>query len=131
MGIYNDDFTAVEAGRETRVEAEVELRPTSNFEWAVTTNWIRQTIDSTGQKVFDGMTYATSLHYQLTRSLFLTTRLFGETRHDQYNFDLLIGYYFGAGNIIQLSYKKGARTEDLLREGGYSITLKVSYLLRI
>ena len=77
------------------------------------------------------MTYATGLHFQVTRSLFLSSWLKGETRDNQYNFDFLVGYYFGAGNIIQLSYKKSARTEDMLREGGYSITLKVSYLLRI
>ncbi len=130
-GIYNEDFTAVEAGSELRTEAEVTLRPLSSFEWAFTSNWIRQTIDRTGEKVFDGVTYETSLHLQITRSLFLTTRLLGETREDQYNFDFLVGYYFGAGNIVQLSYKKSARTEDFIREGGHSITLKVSYLLRI
>jgi hypothetical protein len=48
-----------------------------------------------------------------------------------YNFDFLVGYYFGAGNVIQLSYKKGSRTENFLTEKGHSITLKVSYLLRI
>jgi len=130
-GIYNEEFTAVEPGQELRTEAEVTFRPLSFFEWSFSSNWIRQTLDSTGETVFDGMTYATGLHYQVTRSLFLSTWLKGETRDNQYNFDFLIGYYFGAGNIIQLSYKKGARTEDLMREGGYSITLKVSYLLRI
>lgn len=131
MGIYNENFSAVEPGRETRLEAEVELRPFSSFEWAVTTNWIRQTLDGTGEKVFDGMTYATSLHYQLTRQLFMTTRLLGETRHNQYNFDFLIGYYFGAGNIIQLSYKNSRRKEEFIRESGHSITLKISYLFRL
>jgi len=130
-GIYNEDFTVVEPGAEMRTEAEVTLRPLSYFEWSFSSNWLKQTIDRTGAKVFDGATYATSLHYQITRSLFLTTRLLGETREDQYNFDFLIGYYFGAGNIIQLSYKKNARTVDLIQEGGYTITLKVSYLLRI
>lgn len=130
-GVYNEDFTAVESGYEIRTEAEVTLRPFSYFEWSFASDWIRQTIARTGEAVFDGMTYATSLHLQVTRSLFLSTRLFGETRDDQYNFDFLIGYYFGAGNIIQLSYKKSAKTEGLLREGGHSITLKVSYLLRI
>jgi hypothetical protein len=121
-GIYNEDFTSVEPGAQTRVEAEVTLRPLSYFEWS---------IDQTGETLFDGMTYATALHLQVTRSLFLSARLFGETRNDQYNFDFLVGYYFGAGNIIQLSYKKSAKTEGFLREGGHSITLKVSYLLRI
>jgi len=130
-GIYNEDFTAVEAGSELRTEGEVTLRPLSSFEWSFTSHWIRQTIDQTGEKVFDGVAYGTSLHLQITRSLFLTTRLLGETREDQYNFDFLVGYYFGAGNIVQLSYKKSARTEDLIREGGHSITLKVSYLFRL
>ncbi len=130
-GIYNQEFTAVESGHELRTEAEVTLRPLSYFEWSFTSNWIRQTLDGSGETVFDGMTYATGLHYQVTRSLFLSTWLKGETRDNQYNFDFLIGYYFGAGNIIQLSYKKGARTQDFMREGGHSITLKVSYLLRI
>ncbi len=130
-GIYNEDFTSVESGSQIRTEAELTLRPFSNFEWSVSSDWVKQTIDRNGETVFDGMTYATALHLQVTRSLFLSARLFGETRNDQYNFDFLIGYYFGAGNIIQLSYKKSARTEELLREGGHSITLKVSYLLRI
>ena len=130
-GIYNEDFTAAEPGSEIRTEAELTLRPLSYFEWSFSSDWLKQTIDRTGETVFDGITYATSLHLQVTRSLFLSTRLLGETRENQYNLDFLVGYYFGAGNIIQLSYKKNARTEDLLREGGYSITLKVSYLLRL
>ncbi|UCC40343.1 MAG: hypothetical protein JSV96_02500, partial [Candidatus Aminicenantes bacterium] len=130
-GIYNDDFTGVEPGSQTRMEAELTLRPRSNFECSFSSDWIRQVIDRTGLKVFDGVTYATSLHFQITRSLFLSTRLLGETREDQYNLDFLIGYYFGAGNIIQLSYKKNAKTEGFFREGGHSLTLKVSYLLRI
>ncbi|MFC2156488.1 DUF5916 domain-containing protein [Acidobacteriota bacterium] len=130
-GIYNEDFTAVEAGSEIRTEMEVTLRPFSNFEWTFTGNYMRQSVDRTGNVVFDGMTYATGLHYQLTRSLFMSTRLLGETREDQYNFDFLVGYYFGAGNIIQLSFKKNERKEGFIREGGYSITLKVSYLLRL
>ena len=130
-GIYNADFTAVEAGSELRTEAEITLRPLSYFEWSFSSDWIRQMIDWSGEKVFDGMTYATGIHFQITRSLFVSTWLKGETRDDQYNFDFLIGYYFGAGNILQFSYKKSARTEDLLREGGHSMTFKVSYLLRI
>ena len=130
-GIYNEDFTLVEPGSHTSIEAGLTLRPRSNFELSFSGDWIRQVIDRTGEKVFDGVTYATSLHFQITRSLFLSTRLMGETRENQYNLDFLVGYYFGAGNIIQLSYKKSAKTEGLLREGGHSITLKVSYLLRI
>ncbi len=130
-GVYNADFTEVEPGSQTSLEASLTLRPRSYFQWSVEADWIRQTIDRTGEKVFDGVTYETSLHLQITRSLFLTTRLLGETREDQFNFDFLVGYYFGAGNIIQLSYKKSARTEAALREGGHSITLKLSYLLRI
>ncbi len=129
--IYNEDFTAVEPGSEVRAELEMSLRPFSFFEWSVSGNWIRQTIDETKEKVFDGTTYASSVHIQLSRSLFVSTRLLGETREDQYNLDFLVGYYFGAGNIIQLSYKKSARNEGFEREKGYSITLKVSYLLRI
>jgi hypothetical protein len=130
-GIYNEEFTEVESGSQISTELEVTLRPFSNFEWSVSTDWTKQSIERTGETVFDGMTYATALHFQVTRSLFLSTRLFGETREDQYSLDLLVGYYFGAGNIIQLSYKKSERNEGLLREGGHSITLKVSYLLRI
>jgi hypothetical protein len=130
-GIYNQDFTAVESGSQVSVEAEVTLRPLSNFEWSVSSDWTKQSIDRTKEPLFDGMTYTTALHLQVTRSLFLSTRLFGETREDQYSLDFLVGYYFGAGNIIQLSYKKSERKEGLLREGGHSVTLKVSYLLRI
>jgi len=130
-GIYNEEFTAVEPGTQTSVEGSLIFRPASNFEFSVGGDWIRQAIQQTGETVFDGLTYGVSLHYQVTRYLFLTTRFKGETREDQYNFDFLIGYYFGAGNIIQLSYKKSERTEELLREGGQSYTLKLSYLLRL
>lgn len=130
-GIYNEDFTRVESGSQSSVEAELTLRPRSNFEWSFSGDWIRQVIDRTREKVFDGVTYTTTLHLQITRSLFLNARLLGETREDQYNLDFLVGYYFGAGNIIQLCYKKSTKTEGLLREEGYSITLKISYLLRI
>jgi hypothetical protein len=130
-GIYNDDFSEVESGSHISTEFELTLRPLSYLEWSFSSDWIKQTIDRTGETVFDGMTYATALHLQLTRNLFLNTRLLGETRDNQYNFDFLVGYYFGAGNVIQLSYKKGSRTENFLTEKGYSITLKVSYLLRI
>jgi len=130
-GIYNESFTGVEPGSQTSLEASLTLRPLSNFEWSVSGDWVRQALDRTGEEVFDGLTYATALHFQITRSLFLSTRLLGETRENQYNLDVLLGYYFGAGNIVQLSYKKSARTEAFGREGGHSLTLKVSYLLRI
>lgn len=130
-GIYNDDFSVVEGGFETDLNVGVTLRPRSNLELTMGGKWTRHTIDRTGETVFNELTYHTSLLYQITRYLFLNTRLYGETRYDQYNLDVLLGYYFGAGNIIQLSYKKSTRIEDIKREQGYSLTLKVSYLLRI
>jgi len=130
-GVYNEEFTAVVPGAETNVQGELVLRPRSNLEWSAEGGWIRQTSDLTGSEVFDGLTYETALHYQLTRSLFLNTRYFGETRQNQYSLDFLVGYYFGAGNIVQLALKKSERNDLLGRVGGYSITLKVSYLLRI
>ena len=130
-GIYNNDFSVVEGGIEIDLDIGVTFRPRSNLELTMGGKWTRQTIDRTDETVFNELTYKTSLHYQITRHLFLNTRLYGETRDDQYNLDVLVGYYFGAGNIIQLSYKKSSRIEDMQREQGYSITLKVSYLLRI
>jgi len=130
-GVYNEEFTAVAPGSQTSVEGQLVLRPRSNLEWSVEGGWIRQTIDGTGAESFNGLAYQTALHYQLTRSLFLNTRFLGETRENQYSLDFLFGYYFGAGNIVQLSFKKSERNELLGRVGGYSITLKVSYLLRI
>ncbi|MCK4765269.1 MAG: carbohydrate binding family 9 domain-containing protein [Candidatus Aminicenantes bacterium] len=130
-GIYNDEFTAVEPGGESNVDVSITLRPRSNFEFSVGGEWTRQTIDSTGEVVFSGITYKTNLHYQFTRNLFLSTRLKGETRDNQYNMDVLVGYYFGAGNIVQLSFKKSSRLEEEIMEKGYSITLKISYLLRV
>jgi len=130
-GVYNEDFTAVVPGSQTSVEGRLVLRPRSYLEWSVEGDWIRQAIDATGEEVFNGLAYETALHFQVTRSLFLNTRLFGETRENQYSLDFLVGYYFGAGNIVQLSFKKSERNELLGREGGYSVTLKVSYLLRV
>ncbi len=130
-GVYNEEYTSVVPGAETNIEGQLVLRPRSNFEWSVQGGWIRQTSDLTGTEVFDGLTYETALHYQLTRSLFLNTRYFGETREKQYSLDFLVGYYFGAGNVVQLAFKKSERNEFFVRIGGYSITLKVSYLLRI
>ena len=130
-GVYNEEFTAVVPGSQVRVEGQLTLRPRSNLEWSFEGDWIRQAIDGTGEEVFNGLAYETALHYQVTRSLFLNTRLLGETREKQYSLDFLIGYYFGAGNIVQLSFKKSERNELLSRVGGYSVTLKVSYLLRI
>ena len=130
-GVYNEEFTAVVPGAQTSIEGQLVLRPRSNFEWSVEGGWIRQTIDGTGAEAFDGLAYETALHYQLTRSLFLNTRFLGETRENQYSLDFLVGYYFGAGNIVQLALKKSERNELLGRVGGYSITLKVSHLLRI
>lgn len=131
QGIYNEEFTSVEPGFETSLETSLALRPRSNFEIAFNADWIRQILEKNKKKVFDGVSYGTSLHFQITRNLFLTTRLLGETREDQYNFDFLLGYYFGAGNIIQFCYKKSSRRENFGREGGHSLTLKVSYLLRL
>ena len=130
-GVYNEEFTAVVPGSQTNVEGQLVLRPRSNLEWSVEGGWIRQTIDGTGAEAFNGLAYETALHYQLTRSLFLNTRFLGETRENQYSLDFLVGYYFGAGNIVQVSFKKSERNELLGRVGGYSITLKISYLLRI
>jgi hypothetical protein len=130
-GVYNEEYTAVVPGSQLNIEGNLTLRPRSNLEWSLEGDWIRQAIDGTGEEVFNGLAYETALHYQVTPSLFLNARLLGETREDQYSLDFLVGYYFGAGNIIQLSFKKSERNEHLGWVGGYSVTLKVSYLLRI
>lgn len=130
-GIYNEDFTAVEPGEQISLESSLSLKPRSNIELSFGTEYIRQKLDRTGQTVFSGLTYEASLHYQITHQLFLTTRLLGETREDQYNFDLLLGYYLGAGSIVQLSFKKSQRREFIEVERGHSTTLKVSYLFRL
>jgi hypothetical protein len=132
-GVYSDTegFTTVVPGSQTSVEGGIVLAPRSNLQWSFEGDWIRQTVDATGQEPYNALSYETALHYQITRSLFLNTRLLGETEEKQYSFDFLVGYYFGAGNIVQLAFKKSERNELLGRIGGYSITLKVSYLLRI
>lgn len=134
-GVYPEDeeeeFSTVVPGTQTTVEGQLVLRPRSNLEWSVEGGWIRQTIDGTEAEAFNGLAYETALHFQMTRNLFLNTRLFGESRENQYSLDVLLGYYFGAGNIVQLAFKKSERNELLGRVGGYSVTLKVSYLLRI
>lgn len=130
-GIYNDEFTQVSPGSETNIDLRITCRPRSNFEFSLAGEWTKQTLDETGETAFEGITYSTGLHYQISRRLFFNSRLKGETRDNQYNLDVLLGYYFGAGNIIQLSYKNSNRLEDDIMEKGYSITLKVSYLLRI
>jgi hypothetical protein len=132
-GVYadTDGFTTVVPGAQTSVEGQLVLRPWSSFEWSFEGDWIRQTVDVSGEEPYNAVTYETALHYQITRRLFLNTRLLGETDEHQYSFDFLVGYYFGAGNVVQLAFKKSERNEDLLRVGGYSLTLKVSYLLRL
>jgi len=134
-GIYpeheDEEFSTVMPGTQTSVAGQLVLRPKPFLEWSVEGDWIRQTVDGTGEEAFNGLAYETALHYQLTRSLFLNARLFGETVEKQYSLDLLVGYYFGAGNIVQLALKKSERIDVLGRIGGYSVTLKVSYLLRI
>lgn len=131
QGVYDDAFTRVEPGKEFSLDAELVLRPRSNIELGAEIGWVRQTLDRTGETVFDGLTYEGALHLQLTRSLFFNGRLLGETRDDQYSLDLLLGCYFGAGNMVQLSYKNSERGLAGLHQAGHSITLKVSYLLRI
>jgi hypothetical protein len=132
-GVYTDPevWATVAPGSELEVQGQVVLRPKSFLQWSVEGGWIRQTVDGTEGALFDGLTYQTALHYQLTRSLFLNAQLFGETIEKQYSLDFLVGYYFGAGNIVQLALKKNERNDVFGRVGGYSITLKVSYLLRI
>jgi len=130
-GIYNDEFTRVEPGNEINMNAGLTIRPLSFLELSGKTGWTRQTVAQTGERWFDGATYQLGLHYQITRELFLNTRLLGETDTHQYSFDFLAGYYFGAGNIAQLTVKKSSRRFDLVQESGYSVTLKVSYLLRM
>jgi hypothetical protein len=130
-GIYNEEFTAVSPGTEFSLEGSLSLRPRSNLEFSFEADWINQKLSDSGQTVFEGLTYETSIHYQVTRELFLTARLLGETREDQYNFDFLIGYYFGAGNLIQLSFKQSQRKEFLVTEKGHSFTFKLSYLFRL
>ncbi|NTU51637.1 MAG: hypothetical protein HGA94_04260, partial [Candidatus Aminicenantes bacterium] len=132
-GVYSDNegFTTVVPGAQTSVEGQLVLRPRSNLEWSFEGDWTRQTVDGSGEETYNAVSYETALHYQITRSLFLNTRLLGETDENQYSFDFLVGYYFGAGNIVQLAFKKSERNELLGRIGGYSVTLKVSYLLRI
>ena len=131
QGIYDEGFMTVAPGSETAVDAELVLRPRSNLEWSAEIGWTRQVLDRNKTIVFDGVTYATGLHYQINRNLFLTARLLGETRDDQYSADILAGYFFGAGNVIQLAYKKSIRNEIGQKIDAHSITLKISYLLRI
>jgi len=133
QGVYSDreGFSAVVPGAEASVEGQLVLRPRSNFEWSFEGGWIRQTIDATGEEVYNALAYETVLHYQITRSFFLNARLLGETEDNQYSFDFLAGYYFGAGNIVQLAFKKTRRNELLGAIDGYSLTLKVSYLFRL
>jgi hypothetical protein len=130
-GIYNDEFTQVKPGTRTNFRARFTLRPKSNFEFSLGGEWTRQVLEENGEVAFQGITYNTKLHYQFSRNLFFSSRLMGETRDDQYNVDFLLGYYFGAGNVVQLSYKTSRRLEDMQHEKGYSITLKISYLLRV
>ncbi|MGB4705216.1 MAG: DUF5916 domain-containing protein [Candidatus Saccharicenans sp.] len=130
-GIYNADFTAVLPGNQLSLEGNVSLKPSSNIELSLGADYIRQLLSVTGEKVFEGLTYEASLHYQITHKLFLNTILLGETRENQYSFDFLAGYYLGAGSIIQLSFKKSQRRELLEAEKGHTIILKVSYLFRI
>lgn len=130
-GIYNEDFTAVSPGSQLSLEGSISLKPRSNVELSFGADYIRQLLSATGEEVFEGLTYKASLHYQITRKLFLSTMLLGETRENQYSFDFLAGYYLGAGSIIQLSFKKSQRREFLETERGHSTTLKVSYLFRI
>ena len=132
-GVYIDqeEWSAVAPGSETTIEGQIVLRPKSFLEWSVEGGWVRQAVDGAAGALFDGITYQTALHYQLTRNLFLNARLFGETIEKQYSLDLLVGYYFGAGNIVQLALKKNERNDLFGRLSGYSATLKVSYLLRI
>lgn len=130
-GIYNEDFTAVSPGSQLSLEGSISLKPRSNVELSFGADYIRQLLSATGEEVFEGLTYEASLHYQITRKLFLSAMLLGETRENQYSFDFLAGYYLGAGSIIQLSFKKSQRREFLETEKGHSTTLKVSYLFRI
>ncbi|MGB9907081.1 MAG: DUF5916 domain-containing protein, partial [Candidatus Saccharicenans sp.] len=130
-GIYNEEFTAALPGSQFSLEGNLSLKPRSNIELSLAADYILQRLSATGEKVFDGLTYEASLHYQLTQKLFISTILLGETRENQYSFDFLAGYYLGAGSIIQFSFKKSQRREFLETEKGHSTTLKVSYLFRI
>lgn len=129
--VYLDDFSRVEAGRQLESEVSLTFRPRSDVEFEVGGEYVRQRVNRTGELAFSGLTYDASLHYQMTRSLFFSTRLQGESRDEQYNLDIVAGYYFGAGNAAQVACKKGSRLGDTLRENGYSVTAKVSYLLRL
>ncbi len=129
-GIYNKEFTAVMPGSQLSLGGNISLKPRSNVELSFGADYIKQLLSATGQKVFEGLTYETSLLYQITRKLFLSTMLLGETRENQYSFDFLAGYHLGAGSLIQLSFKKSQRREFLETEKGHSTTLKVSYLFR-
>jgi hypothetical protein len=130
-GIYNKQWTDISKGRESNLDMSLTLRPRSNLEFYCRGEWARQWIDKTGELGFNGFLYQTRLHYQVNRRLFISTQFMGETYKEQYNLDVLAGYYFGAGNIIQLCYKNSSRLVAGIREKGYSITLKLSYLFRL
>ena len=72
-GIYNDNYTEVEAGIETDLDVSMIFRPRSNIEFSIGGKWTRQTIDRTDETAFNGITYETGLHYQITRTLYLKT----------------------------------------------------------
>lgn len=130
-GVYLDDFETVAPGKQMELGGEMVLRPRSNIEVSLESEWVRQTLISNGERLFSGMTWLAGLHYQFTRKLFANVRLQGETREDQYSLDTVLGYYFGANNIAQFVFKKSSRKEEFQHESGYSFTFKFSYLFRL
>lgn len=59
-GINNEHFTAIKPGFETSLEDSITLRPKSNFEIDLNTDWIRQTMEKGRTIVFEGLTYSAS-----------------------------------------------------------------------
>ena len=76
------------------LDLSVTFRPRSNVEFSMGIDWTRQIIDRTKKIAFEGFTYQGHLHYQITRQLFLSSRLKGESRDDQYNLDILFFYRY-------------------------------------
>jgi hypothetical protein len=74
-GVYADTegFTTVVPGSQMSVEGGVVLAPRSNLQWSFEGDWIRQTVDATGEEPYNALAYETALHYQLTRNLFLNS----------------------------------------------------------
>ncbi len=130
-GIYRRDFGEVVDGKEKRFICAMTFKPWSFMDYSLSMNFIEQREYQRDSLLWKGVTLQSDLFLQMSRAFYLNLYYNAETRLKQYNLGVLFCYDFGSGSLVQFGLKSSKELFSDEYEAGFTVFLKISYLLRI